>query len=65
MSSKGSGVLQGNRGSDEGRPVCDERPGVQEWTDGSRYEGDFRHGLKHGNGAFTWPNGEVRLTISL
>ncbi|XP_058256877.1 ankyrin repeat and MYND domain-containing protein 1 isoform X2 [Hemibagrus wyckioides] len=33
-------------------------PGVQEWTDGSRYEGEFLNGLKHGNGTFTWPNGE-------
>ncbi|KAK3562346.1 hypothetical protein QTP86_033445 [Hemibagrus guttatus] len=33
-------------------------PGVQEWTDGSRYEGEFLNGLKHANGAFTWPNGE-------
>ncbi|MCJ8737641.1 hypothetical protein PDJAM_G00026430 [Pangasius djambal] len=32
--------------------------GVQEWTDGSRYEGEFLNALKHGNGAFTWPNGE-------
>ncbi|XP_060797242.1 ankyrin repeat and MYND domain-containing protein 1 isoform X2 [Neoarius graeffei] len=33
-------------------------PGLQEWTDGSRYDGDFINGLKHGNGTFTWPNGE-------
>ncbi|XP_053093908.1 ankyrin repeat and MYND domain-containing protein 1 [Pangasianodon hypophthalmus] len=32
--------------------------GVQEWTDGSRYEGEFLNALKHGDGAFTWPNGE-------
>lgn len=37
-------------------------PGVQEWTDGSRYEGDFLNGVKHGDGTFTWPNGEVTLT---
>ncbi|KAI5609871.1 ankyrin repeat and MYND domain-containing protein 1 [Silurus asotus] len=33
-------------------------PGVQEWADGSRYEGEFLSGLKHGSGTFTWPNGE-------
>lgn len=39
-------------------------PGEQDWTDGSRYEGHFLNGLKHGNGTFTWPNGEVGLTIT-
>lgn len=39
--------------------VCDRSgPGVQQWTEGSRYEGEFRNGLKHGNGTFTWPNRE-------
>uniref|UniRef100_A0A667XMP9 Ankyrin repeat and MYND domain containing 1 n=1 Tax=Myripristis murdjan TaxID=586833 RepID=A0A667XMP9_9TELE len=32
--------------------------GVQEWPDGSRYEGDFVSGLKHGKGKYTWANGE-------
>ncbi|KAM6962472.1 ankyrin repeat and MYND domain-containing protein 1 [Aplochiton taeniatus] len=32
--------------------------GVQEWRDGSRYEGEFLNGLKHGAGKFTWKNGE-------
>lgn len=34
-------------------------PGVQEWPDGSRYEGEFLNGLKHGKGKYTWKNGEV------
>lgn len=39
----------------------DKQPGfsVQEWDDGSRYEGEFMNGLKHGNGKYTWKTGEV------
>ncbi|XP_030228460.1 ankyrin repeat and MYND domain-containing protein 1 [Gadus morhua] len=32
--------------------------GVQEWPDGSRYEGEYLNGLRHGPGRFTWRNGE-------
>ncbi|XP_067369143.1 ankyrin repeat and MYND domain-containing protein 1 [Channa argus] len=32
--------------------------GVQDWSDGSRYEGDFVDGYKHGRGRYTWKNGE-------
>nr|XP_046248133.1 ankyrin repeat and MYND domain-containing protein 1 isoform X2 [Scatophagus argus] len=32
--------------------------GVQEWHDGSRYEGEFVNGLKHGKGKYTWRSGE-------
>uniref|UniRef100_A0A3P8T7D4 MYND-type domain-containing protein n=1 Tax=Amphiprion percula TaxID=161767 RepID=A0A3P8T7D4_AMPPE len=32
--------------------------GVQKWPDGSRYEGEFVDGLKHGKGRYTWINGE-------
>ncbi|XP_061540764.1 ankyrin repeat and MYND domain-containing protein 1-like isoform X4 [Phycodurus eques] len=32
--------------------------GVQEFLDGSKYEGDFVHGLKHGKGRYTWKSGE-------
>lgn len=39
-----------------------EGVGVQEWPDGSRYEGEFVNGYKHGTGRYTWKNGEVRLT---
>ncbi|KAJ8279854.1 hypothetical protein COCON_G00069200 [Conger conger] len=33
--------------------------GVQEWPDGSRYEGEIVSGLKQGEGVFTWANGEL------
>lgn len=33
--------------------------GVQEWSDGSRYEGEFVNGFKHGRGRYSWTNGEV------
>ncbi|XP_062251551.1 ankyrin repeat and MYND domain-containing protein 1 isoform X1 [Platichthys flesus] len=33
-------------------------PGVQEGSDGSRYEGEFMDGLKHGRGKYTFVNGE-------
>ncbi|XP_067085546.1 ankyrin repeat and MYND domain-containing protein 1 [Osmerus mordax] len=33
-------------------------PGVQKWSDGSKYEGEFLKDLKHGSGTFTWANGE-------
>ncbi|XP_055006624.1 ankyrin repeat and MYND domain-containing protein 1 [Boleophthalmus pectinirostris] len=38
----------------------EQRPGprVQERSDGSRYEGEFRNGLKHGTGRFTWKDGQ-------
>lgn len=59
MPLKGSGVSEEMKGG-----LCVRNgPGVQEWTDGSRYEGEFLNGLKHGNGIFTWPNGEVTVTI--
>ncbi|KAM9761537.1 ankyrin repeat and MYND domain-containing protein 1 [Menidia menidia] len=32
--------------------------GVQEWPDGSRYEGELVNGLKHGKGRYRWKNGE-------
>lgn len=36
-----------------------EGVGVQEWPDGSKYEGEFVNGFKHGTGRYTWKNGEV------
>ncbi|XP_072244878.1 ankyrin repeat and MYND domain-containing protein 1 [Leuresthes tenuis] len=32
--------------------------GVQEWPDGSKYDGEFVNGLKHGKGRYSWKNGE-------
>ncbi|XP_017275907.1 ankyrin repeat and MYND domain-containing protein 1 isoform X2 [Kryptolebias marmoratus] len=32
--------------------------GVQEWYDGSRYEGKVAEGLRHGKGKYIWANGE-------
>ncbi|KAM9385758.1 LOW QUALITY PROTEIN: ankyrin repeat and MYND domain-containing protein 1-like [Pholidichthys leucotaenia] len=32
--------------------------GVQEWSDSSRYEGEFVDSLKHGRGKYSWRNGE-------
>nr|XP_061791044.1 ankyrin repeat and MYND domain-containing protein 1-like [Nerophis lumbriciformis] len=32
--------------------------GVQEFPDGSKYEGEFFNGLKHGKGKYTWRSGE-------
>ncbi|TNM88188.1 hypothetical protein fugu_006409 [Takifugu bimaculatus] len=42
---------------DEERP-----PGydIEEWDDGSIYEGEFMSGLKHGKGKYSWKTGEVR-----
>ncbi|RVE73603.1 hypothetical protein OJAV_G00033050 [Oryzias javanicus] len=31
---------------------------VQKWSDGSKYEGHFVNGLKHGKGKYIWGNGE-------
>jgi len=36
--------------------------GIQEWSDGCKYEGGFVNNLKHGTGVFTWTNGEVYFT---
>ncbi|XP_051930203.1 ankyrin repeat and MYND domain-containing protein 1-like [Hippocampus zosterae] len=33
--------------------------GVQEFLDGSKYEGEFVNGLKHGKGRYIWKSGEV------
>lgn len=41
----------------------EERPpgfDVEEWDNGSIYEGEFMNGLKHGKGKYTWKTGEAR-----
>ncbi|XP_019720244.1 ankyrin repeat and MYND domain-containing protein 1-like isoform X2 [Hippocampus comes] len=42
----------------EGGEVPRQGFGVQEFLDGSKYEGDFVNGLKHGKGRYTWKSGE-------
>lgn len=56
--SKQSDGLRGAQSGEERRQGL----GVQEWPDGSRFEGEFVNGFKHGNGKYTWRNGEVGLT---
>ena len=34
-----------------------EGKGIERWTDGRKYEGDFKNGKKDGEGTFEWPNG--------
>ncbi|XP_067271861.1 ankyrin repeat and MYND domain-containing protein 1 [Pseudorasbora parva] len=42
-----------------GRDSCNRNGyGIQEWSDGCKYEGEFVNNLKHGTGVFTWANGE-------
>ena len=52
------GHSDGHRGAQSGEERR-EGLGVQEWSDGARYEGEFVNGLKHGKGRYTWRNGEV------
>lgn len=39
--------------------------GVQEWADGSRYEGEFVNGFKDGKGRYSWSSGEVGVRYRL
>lgn len=34
-----------------------EGRGEEIWSDGKRYEGDFKNGKKDGEGTFEWANG--------
>lgn len=34
-----------------------EGRGIETWSDGRKYEGDFKNGKKDGEGVFLWPNG--------
>ena len=38
-----------------------EGRGVESWSEGRRYEGDFKNGKKDGEGTFEWPNGNKYL----
>ena len=31
---------------------------MEMWSDGRRYEGEFKNGIKDGEGTFEWPNGK-------
>ena len=35
-----------------------EGKGVFSWSDGRKYEGDYKDDKKHGNGIFEWPDGK-------
>ncbi|XP_077440587.1 ankyrin repeat and MYND domain-containing protein 1-like [Vanacampus margaritifer] len=59
MLSSGQGVTA-RRGQDgeERRARSRQGFGAQEFLDGSKYEGEFVNGLKHGKGRYTWKNEE-------
>lgn len=44
-----TGVISGN---------CKNGYGVYVYSDGDRYEGDWKNGNKHGQGTYTWINGD-------
>ncbi|XP_070816972.1 ankyrin repeat and MYND domain-containing protein 1 [Chaetodon trifascialis] len=54
----GAGRRSDRRGGAESGGEKRQGLGVQEWPDGSRYEGEFVDGFKHGRGKYTWRNGE-------
>ncbi|XP_075901698.1 ankyrin repeat and MYND domain-containing protein 1-like [Nelusetta ayraudi] len=58
MPSTGKNSAVASRAAASGGEELREGLGVQEWHDGSRYEGVFVSGLKHGNGKYTWASGE-------
>lgn len=55
-------AVSGHTGAQSGEQLR-QGLGVQEWDDGSRYEGKFVSGLKHGKGKYTWKSGEVMNRI--
>lgn len=62
LSTRKSIVVSGHTGAQSGEQLR-QGLGVQEWDDGSRYEGKFVSGLKHGKGKYTWKSGEVMNRI--
>ena len=39
--------------------IVNYRENIQQWNDGSIYDGSFKNGLRDGSGEARWPNGEV------
>lgn len=37
--------------------------GTAEFANGQVYEGEFDHGLMHGEGGITWPDGTVSAAV--
>jgi len=35
--------------------------GTHEWSNGDRFEGDWRHSLRHGKGSDVFANGDVYI----
>ncbi|XP_069376525.1 ankyrin repeat and MYND domain-containing protein 1 [Paralichthys olivaceus] len=54
----GSGGHKAGHRAAPGREERQRGAGVQEGSDGSRYEGEAEDGLKHGRGRWTWRSGE-------
>ncbi len=38
---------------------CINGQGIAQYSDGSKYDGQFKDGKKHGQGTWTFPNGGV------
>lgn len=62
LSTRKSVAVSGHTGAQSGEQLR-QGLGVQEWDDGSRYEGKFVSGLKHGKGKYAWKSGEVKNRI--
>ncbi|XP_061636029.1 ankyrin repeat and MYND domain-containing protein 1-like isoform X1 [Phyllopteryx taeniolatus] len=58
---RAAGSLEQPPAGSPSRGVCEERRqgfGVQDFLEGSKYEGEFVDGLKQGKGRYTWRSGE-------
>ena len=41
------------------RDECERPPRVHTFSDGSKYEGNYKNGMRHGHGVYTWAGGDV------